>query len=167
MILELKGLYLGLRFSSAHIVFGHDSCGVIHGHTYYVDVKLCGETSGEFGFIIDFKVLKKIVKDVCKGLDHKLLLPKDHPHLRYTVEGEYIHFVYSNGGCKKEYKLPLEDVLLLPLKGITAEELSIYITEAIREALLKSKVDNIDWIEVTLYEGLGQGVRNRVYLDNK
>ena len=164
MILELKGLYLGLRFSSAHIVFGHNSCGVIHGHTYYVDVRLCGEPSGEFGFVIDFKVLKKMVKDVCKSLDHKLLLPKDHPHLRYSVEGDHIHLVYSYRGCKKEYKLPLEDVLLLPLKGITAEELSLYITEVVKENLLKLDVDNIEWIEVTLHEGLGQGIRNRLYL---
>ena len=164
MILELKGLYLGLRFSSAHIVFGHDSCGVIHGHTYYVDVRLGGKPSGEFNFVIDFKVLKKIVKGVCKSLDHKLLLPRDHPHLRYSIEGDRIHFVYSCRGCKKEYKIPLEDVLLLPLKGITAEELAIYIAEVIREALLKLDVDNIEWIEVTLYEGLGQGVRNRIYI---
>jgi len=166
MILELKGLYLGLRFSSAHIVFGHDSCGVIHGHTYYVDVKLGGEPSGEFGFILDFKMLKKVVKEICKSLDHKLLLPRDHPHLKYTIEGNYIHFIYCYGKCKKEYKIPLEDVLLLPLRGITAEELSMYITEVIKENLLRlNEGNNIEWIEVTLYEELGQGVTNRVYLN--
>jgi len=164
MILELKGLYLGLRFSSAHIVFGHHSCGVIHGHTYYIDVRLGGRPSGEFNFLIDFKVLKKIVKGVCKNLDHKLLLPRDHPHLKYTLEENHLHFVYSQGGCKKEYKIPVEDVLLLPLKGITAEELSLYITGLIREELLKLKVDNIEWVEVTLYEGLGQGVTSRMHL---
>ena len=164
MILELKGLYLGLRFSSAHIVFGHESCGAIHGHTYYVDVRLGGRPSGEFNFVVDFKVLKKIVKEVCQGLDHKLLLPRDHPHIKYTIEEDYIYFVYYYRRCKKEYKLPLEDVLLLPLKGITAEELSIYITEAIKKVLLKLDVDNIEWIEVTLYEGLGQGITNRAYL---
>jgi len=164
MILELKGLYLGLRFSSAHIVFGHHSCGVIHGHTYYIDVRLGGRPSGDFNFLIDFKVLKKIVKDVCKKLDHKLLLPRDHPHLKYTLGENYIHFVYSQGRCKKEYKIPLEDVLLLPLKGITAEELSLYITGLIREELLKLEVDNIEWVEVTLYEGLGQGITSRMHL---
>ncbi|HID47533.1 MAG TPA: 6-carboxytetrahydropterin synthase QueD [Methanothermococcus okinawensis] len=164
MILELKGLYLGLRFSSAHIVFGHDSCGVIHGHTYYVDVRLNGEPAGEFNFVIDFKVLKKIVKGICKTLDHRLLLPRDHPYLKYTFEGKYIHLVYSYRGCKKEYKLPVEDVLLLPLKGITAEELSLYIGGVIREELLKLEVESIEWIEVTLYEGLGQGITSRVDL---
>ncbi|MBW9222379.1 6-carboxytetrahydropterin synthase [Methanothermococcus sp. SCGC AD-155-C09] len=168
MTLELKGLYTGLKFSSAHVVFGHDSCGVIHGHTYYVDVKLYGEPSGDFGFILDFKILKKIVKKICKTLDHKLLIPENHSNLKYSITNNHIIYTFCNKDSKKEYKIPLEDILLLPLKGTTAEELSIYIAELVKKELSNLNIDyNINCIEITLYEGLGQGATYRISLDNE
>ena len=168
MILELKGLYAGLRFSSAHIIFGHESCGVIHGHTYYVDVKLYGEQSNDFGFILDFKILKKIIKKICNTLDHKLLIPKNHPNLKYRITNNHIIYTLYNDDNKKEYKIPLEDILLLPLKGTSAEELSIYIAEHIKKELFNLNMDyNIHCIEITLHEGLGQGIICRIPLENK
>ncbi|WP_421077001.1 6-carboxytetrahydropterin synthase [Methanothermococcus sp. Ax23] len=168
MILELNGIYAGLRFASAHIVFGHDTCGVIHGHSYYVDVKVCGAPSGEFGFVCDFKALKKIVKDICEKLDHKLLIPENHPNLKYNIVDNSINFTFCKGEKIKEYKIPLEDVVLLPLTGTTAEELSKYFAELIKKELYSLNLDDsIDWIEATVNEGIGQGATYRVIFENK
>ncbi|AEH06846.1 6-carboxytetrahydropterin synthase QueD [Methanothermococcus okinawensis] len=165
MILELNGMYAGLRFSSAHIVFGHDSCGVIHGHSYYVDVKVCGAPSGEFGFVCDFKILKKIVKNICGKLDHKLLIPENHPNLKYNIENNAINFTFCKGDKIKEYKIPLEDVVLLPILSTTAEELSKYFAEHIKMELCTLNLENsIDWIEATVNEGIGQGATYRAIL---
>lgn len=166
MILELNGIYAGLRFSSAHIVFGHDTCGVIHGHSYYVDVRLCGDPSNEFGFVCDFKVLKNIVKDVCGKLDHKLLIPKNHPNLKYNIVDNSINFAFCKEEITKEYTLPLEDVVLLPLTGTTAEELSKYFSDSIKKELCELELNkNIQWIETTVNEGIGQGATYRLVFE--
>ncbi|ABR56216.1 6-carboxytetrahydropterin synthase QueD [Methanococcus aeolicus] len=165
MILELNGIYAGLRFASAHIVFGHSSCGVIHGHSYYVDVKLCGAPSGEFGFVCDFKTLKNIVKETYGELDHKLLVPINHPHLKYTTneEDDSITFTFCKQNKTKEYKIPSEDVVLLPLTSTTAEELSIYFAERIKNRLKELNEDSaIEWIEIMVNEGIGQGAAYRL-----
>jgi 6-pyruvoyltetrahydropterin/6-carboxytetrahydropterin synthase len=163
MILELNGLHAGLRFSSAHIVFGHETCGVIHGHSYYVDVRICGEPSGDFGFVCDFKDIKTIVKEICETLDHKLMLPKNHPHIEYKVNGESIYLKYCGKGKIKEYTLPLEDVVLLPLKSTTAEELSQFFSKCIVDKLEDmGLIDNIKWVEAVVNEGIGQGACYRL-----
>ncbi|ABR54471.1 6-pyruvoyl tetrahydropterin synthase [Methanococcus vannielii SB] len=166
MILELNGIYAGLRFSSAHIVFGHDSCGVIHGHSYYVDVKLSGSPSGDFGFVCDFKIVKQIVKELCNELDHKLLVPRDHDNMEYSIDEDSIFLEYvEKSGKVKKYMFPLEDINLLPLKSTTAEELSIYFTEFIKNRLQKLKMDSsILEIETTVNEGIGQGARYKMLL---
>ncbi len=163
MIIEINGLYAGLRFASAHIIFGHHSCGSIHGHTYYVDIKLDGNKKLEnYGFVYDFKVIKKIAKEICRDLDHKLLIPKNHDNIHITFENNHTIIKYEN----KEYKIPSEDLKILPTKSTTAEELSIYFTKKLIEELNKynNKIDNINWIECKIYEGLGQCATYRHYL---
>ena len=39
MKVNLDGIHTNLRFSAAHMVIGHESCGKIHGHSYIVDVE--------------------------------------------------------------------------------------------------------------------------------
>ena len=62
MKINLDGIHTNLRFSAAHMVIGHQSCGKIHGHSYIVDVEIEGKRTGQFGFVIDFKVLKDITQ---------------------------------------------------------------------------------------------------------
>ncbi len=160
MLLELNGLHAGLRFSSAHIVFGHPTCGVIHGHSYYVDVRIEGERSGEFNFVCDFKIIKKIVKEICDNIDHKLILPKNHKDVYYELRDTTLYFKYKN----KEYSIPVEDVILLPIPSTTAEDLAIYFANEISKKLKDLGFSNINWIEVSVNEGIGQGACYRMYL---
>ena len=75
MKLLINGIQSNLRFSSAHVIPGHESCGFIHGHSYFVDVEIEGERAGEFDFVVDFKDVKKYTKAICDELDHRLLIP--------------------------------------------------------------------------------------------
>lgn len=153
MKVNLDGIHTGLRFSSAHMVIGHDSCGKIHGHSYIVDVEVEGQRSGKFGFVIDFKILKSITRDICKSLDHRVLIPVNSPDLDVTYEDEEsIEFTVLNN---LEYKLPREDVVLLPIISTTAESLSVYITQQIMDQL--DSKDSLEYIEVQVNEGIGQG----------
>lgn len=58
-------------FDSAHHLLNYDgACANVHGHTYHLHIMLLGKVKN--GFVIDFKLLKEIVKEyVINKLDHK------------------------------------------------------------------------------------------------
>ncbi|RAP53355.1 MAG: 6-carboxytetrahydropterin synthase QueD [Methanosphaera sp. rholeuAM130] len=162
MRINLDGIHTNLRFSAAHMVIGHESCGKIHGHSYIVDVEVEGERSGQFGFVIDFKVLKDITRKICKSLDHRVLIPYNSPDLNVTYEDDKsIEFTLLD--CL-EYKLPKQDVVLLPIESTTAESLSTYITEKIVDEI--EDTDTLSYIEVQVNEGIGQGASYRKYIEH-
>ena len=57
---------------SAHYLPDHETCGIMHGHTYKVEIIIEGEKK-ESGMVIDFYDLKVTIKDVLKEYDHKML----------------------------------------------------------------------------------------------
>lgn len=61
-------------FDSAHFLPSyHGKCEAMHGHTYRLQVTVDGPVDAE-GMVVDFAVLKKLVKDkVLSVLDHKLI----------------------------------------------------------------------------------------------
>lgn len=74
------------KFDMAHALPGHDGlCKNIHGHSYELLVTLVGEPvndpdSPKNGMVIDFKDLKRIIKDlIVDELDHSLVLRRDTP----------------------------------------------------------------------------------------
>ncbi len=80
------------RFETAHAIFGYaGSCRNIHGHSYVLHVTVQqAVASDDFlaapGFVIDFKLLKAIVKEaVINRFDHRIILSEaylnKHPHL--------------------------------------------------------------------------------------
>lgn len=161
MKVNLDGIHANLRFSSAHMVIGHESCGKIHGHSYIVDVEVSGERSGKFGFVIDFKILKNITRKICKTLDHRVLIPVDSPDLEVMDDNDKsIEFTVLD--CL-DYKLPKQDVVLLPIPSTTAESLSVFIAEKIVEEL--GDLDTVEYIEVRVNEGIGQGASYRYYIN--
>lgn len=161
MRVNLDGIHTNLRFSAAHMVIGHESCGKIHGHSYIVDVEVEGEKSGKFGFVIDFKILKGITRKICKTLDHRVLIPVDSPDLEITCDDDNtVEFKVLD--CL-EYKLPKQDVVLLPIPSTTAESLSVYITEKIVEEI--GDMDTLNYVEVQVNEGIGQGASYRHYFN--
>jgi 6-pyruvoyltetrahydropterin/6-carboxytetrahydropterin synthase len=45
----------------------------IHGHSFYVDVTLCGEADGGTGWVRDFGEVKAVLEAIREELDHRLL----------------------------------------------------------------------------------------------
>ncbi len=61
-------------FSSAHFLKNYrGKCENVHGHNWRVELEVVGEKIDKTGLLIDFKVLKGILKDVLGVLDHRLL----------------------------------------------------------------------------------------------
>jgi 6-pyruvoyltetrahydropterin/6-carboxytetrahydropterin synthase len=66
------------HIASAHTLKGYDGpCAHLHGHTWKVEVTLKGDRLNDIGLLIDFKIMKKKLKDVLMPLDHVNL--NEHP----------------------------------------------------------------------------------------
>ena len=151
MFIEIDGWMAKLRFSACHLIPNHHKCGRLHGHTYAVTVHIEGEQKNEF--IIDFEELKQIVTNICDTLDHRVILARCDERIRIHEDNKSVEMVVLQSG--KRYVFPGEDVILLPIPSISAEELCQYINSMIA-AQLEDR-DNIKSIMVQLDEGIGQG----------
>ncbi len=63
------------KFDAAHnLVNYHGKCENLHGHTYHLRVTLEGQPNTNDGMILDFGILKQIVKDkIIERMDHHYL----------------------------------------------------------------------------------------------
>ena len=58
-------------FASAHFLKGYDGpCKDLHGHTWKVEVVLQSEKLNSVGLVIDFKEIKKQLKEFLMAIDH-------------------------------------------------------------------------------------------------
>ena len=152
MFIEIDGWMAKLRFSACHFIPNHPKCGCLHGHTYAISLRIEGEQKGEF--IIDFERVKGIVNIICDRLDHRVLIAEKDPRLRIQKkDGISVEIIRSN----KQYVLPSEDVVFLPINSVSAEDLCKYFTKEIAEALKSNGADNVKKLEVRVDEGIGQG----------
>jgi len=69
------------QFEMAHALVGYDGpCKNIHGHSYKLDVTVKGKvksgtSDSDEGMVVDFGIIKKIVKDlIVEEFDHSLVL---------------------------------------------------------------------------------------------
>ncbi|MCL2294225.1 MAG: 6-carboxytetrahydropterin synthase QueD [Spirochaetes bacterium] len=61
-------------FAAAHYIRDfHGKCENLHGHNYKVRIYCSGEKLGKGYMLIDFGILKKMLKNVLEELDHKNL----------------------------------------------------------------------------------------------
>jgi len=62
------------HIASAHQLHGYDGpCKDMHGHTWKVEMVVCGDNLDGVGLLADFKVLKATLKEVLMPLDHVVL----------------------------------------------------------------------------------------------
>ena len=61
-------------FSSGHYLRNyHGRCENPHGHNYKVRVTLIGATLDQTGLLLDFKMLKQVMRPVIDRIDHQML----------------------------------------------------------------------------------------------
>ncbi|MHA1680826.1 MAG: 6-pyruvoyl trahydropterin synthase family protein [Promethearchaeota archaeon] len=111
------------KFSSAHFIVDHDKCSRIHGHNFHVRLEVQGPLDDKF-FVVDFMIVKKLLVEEIKALDHKLLVPgkSETISVKEGEGGRNLEIAFSG----KAYSIPKEDVLVLDLPAITSELLARY-----------------------------------------
>ena len=139
-------------FCAGHfITYEGDQCEPLHGHNYRAAASIEGELT-EHAYVYNFVNLKRLLREVCDQLDHRMLLPQNNPRL--TVSGECANAVVRYR--EKMYSFPREDVLLLPISNTTAELLAGWIGEQIATALREQAAPGLKAIEIEVEENFGQ-----------
>lgn len=132
-----------LGFSSAHFITFEGECEPLHGHNYGVRVEVEGDLTPD-SYVLDFIVLKHIVRALCKRLDHLFLLPLHNPHLTLVELEDAWDLTYSPAQTERQhameltrihYVLPKSSVVALPIDNATAERLAQVLAGWIAEEL--------------------------------
>jgi len=143
-----------LSFAAAHFITlpGHQ-CESLHGHNYRLGVTVEGEIDPECGFVVDFGVLKRIMRPYVQALDHRMLLPTQNPKLTLTEDGEHLAVEYLDS---RRFVFPRSNCALVPVSNTTAERLAEYLAGLIQGDLKKEGLAGLCAIEVEVEESPGQ-----------
>ena len=109
-----------LHFAAAHFtIFSKEVRENLHGHNFFVAAQIDAEI-GDDGLAFDYNLIKSKLKSLCDTLDEQVLLPTKSPYLELESEDGYIVAAFNGE------RLPFleRDVLTLPLRNITIEELA-------------------------------------------
>jgi 6-pyruvoyltetrahydropterin/6-carboxytetrahydropterin synthase len=148
-----------LVFASAHfITFRGHQCESLHGHNYRVAVAVEGSVDGECLFVLDFSVLKRIVRKLVDEIDHKVLLPTQNPKLGFRETDGALAVDYFG---KLTYVFPRSDCALLPIPNTTAEMLAQYLGAAAHQELAKEGYTHLTLLELEVEENYGQSATYR------
>ena len=143
------------QFASAHFLVDMGKCERLHGHNYNVRVELGGE-AGEDDTIIDFNTINPIIKEICDGLDHKIIIAENSPRHTLEIGDAEIEVKFKS----KRFVFPRSDCMILPIKATTVERLSVYLVDLIAQKL-GALGANIEWIEAGVSEGGAQLAAHR------
>lgn len=149
-----------LVFSSAHFITmkGHH-CEALHGHNYRVGIAVEGSLDAESLFVLDFSVLKQIVRRQVDAIDHRVLLPMGNPKIAVRHEGDRV-LVDVFG--EPRYVFPARDCAILPIGNSTAEKLAEYLARQVSAELEVIGVKNLSQIDLEVEESPGQTATYRL-----
>lgn len=113
----------GFKFSAAHfLIFPDGSAERLHGHNYRVFVEIGADLTAH-GLVIDFKMIKPVVRELCDRLDEHWIVPGEHPVLRWKeLDDGGVEVRYQT----RVYRAPREDVLVLPINNTSSENLATW-----------------------------------------
>ena len=141
-----------LVFSAGHfITFEGGQCERLHGHNYRVAVEVYGPLD-ENHYVVDFVGLRDTLRAIVAELDHRMLLPMEHPHLRVNAVGDEVMVTFAD----RRWVFPRGDCVLLPVANTTAELLARYIGQRLHAELDQRMGIRLFRVRVEVDECLGQ-----------
>lgn len=146
------------KFSCAHFtLFGPESAELLHGHNYHLRVELEGRRLDACGLLADIAAFKAVIRDLCRRLDSRTLVPERSPLLEVGRDGEAV----TVGFRDRRYALPARDVVILPLANTSIELLAEMLWRELAPALTGSAVEVLT---VAVAETAGQACAYRAAL---
>jgi len=141
------------KFSAAHfLIFPDGRAERLHGHNYRVFLEVEGRLS-EHGLVIDFTVIKPLVRKLLDSLDERFLLPGEHPWLRIEEDGDSLVVRHAD----RRYVVPRADCRVLPINNTSSENLAAWIGRELRRLLPAEFPDvEVHRLRVAVQETSGQ-----------
>ena len=146
--IEISNTYL--NFNAGHFtIFSATEREDLHGHSFYVNAEFCGPVDDN-GLSFDYKLAKKVLKRLCDELDEKVLLPERSIYLKLGEKDGYIIAEFA------DERIPFlpRDVLTLPIRNVTLEELARYLLERLRHDPI---IEDLDIHHISLRVSAGHG----------
>lgn len=111
-------------FSAAHAGLHDGKFEPLHGHTFQVTLRLSGAPADD-GMLIDFGEVKAALREAIAPLRRRTMMPGRSPEVLITSANKVVSIVAG----RKQYVLPAEDVVVLPLVNTTTETIADYLLE--------------------------------------
>ncbi|HEX4211415.1 MAG TPA: 6-carboxytetrahydropterin synthase, partial [Candidatus Binataceae bacterium] len=138
-----------LKFSAAHFIAYPGFRESLHGHNYQIGVRVEGGL-GETGYVLDFGLIKRLVKEIGDRLDERTIIPALSDCLKIDHRDGQVSVQYEND----RFVFPLGDVALLPIMHSSAEELAQFVWNELRSALhSRNALADIIALEISIAEG--------------
>jgi 6-pyruvoyltetrahydropterin/6-carboxytetrahydropterin synthase len=146
-----------LKFSAAHFIAYPGFREALHGHNYQVGVRVEGRLNSA-GYVLDFGLIKRLLKQIVDRLDEHTLIPALSDCLKIEQAGQQLRVRYE----QDDFIFPLNDVVLLDIVHSSAEELARFIWNELHVAISHhGAIRDVVAIEVSVAEGPGQAAHYR------
>ena len=131
------------EFAMAHNLPYHDGkCAFIHGHNYGMDITVARKANNErrkedseYGMVIDFKNLNKIVNDnIIEKYDHALVLWDELKSNQIIVLDQFIEAHKNDKDLFDDYR-----IRTVPYR-VTVENMCVYFAEELYPVLAKDGI---------------------------
>ena len=139
-------------FSAAHfITFNGNVCERLHGHNYRVAAEIEGPLD-ENQYVIDFIAVRDELKAIIDELDHRVLLPTNHPQIRVVADEREVTATFED----RRWIFPRGDCVMLPVANTTAELLARFIGQRLLAALERRTGARPQMLRIAVDENFGQ-----------
>lgn len=141
-----------LVFSAAHfITFNGNVCERLHGHNWRVSADVYGPLD-ENEYVVDFIALRDTLKAIVDELEHRMLLPTNHPLIKVDAKDKEVEVTFE----ERRWVFPLGDCAILPIPNTTAERIASYIGRRLLDALQARTGTRPEHVRIGVDENHGQ-----------
>ena len=146
-------------FAAAHFITlpGH-RCETLHGHNYRAGLEVEGALEPEGWYVLDFTVLKRVLRALTAELDHRVLLPTENPKLTVAAADDRVTVAFDGA---VRYVFPRGDCALLPIPNTTVEMLAQYLAGRVRGELTRAGIRHVAALALEVEENFGQSATYR------
>lgn len=150
------------EFSAGHFtMFSATHRERMHGHNFTVNAAI-DVVVQDHGIAFDYAIYKDKLSKLCKQLNGYFLLPSKSPYLMIEEQEDYYVGHFNN----EKIPLPKADVILLPLRNISVEELAIWFLDQLVSEAAEIEHYQIQGITIQVYSSPGQSA-SAVWEKNK
>ena len=136
-------------------------CEGLHGHNYRARVTIDGTLNEDAWFVFDFVEIKRIMRQICDDIDHRVLLPLESSRVKVAEMDDAVHVTVDG---KLRYVFPRRDCALLPVPNTTVEMLAELLADRLRAGLERAGAAGLTAIEMEVEETFGQSAVYRLAL---